>query len=97
MKLPPKLIAKFVQFNEAAGDTFNVVGGIGCRRSGHVGRFIGTIGLRHANGYEIVLQFPDGKMDTFAPHDLFPAEEAQFKAADTNLFGGAKAMAEQWG
>jgi len=89
VKIPDKLILKFVQFEEAPGNTFYAIGGEGGRRAGHVGRFIGTIGLRHANGYEAVLQFPDGQMDTFNPHELFPADEAQFKAAATDLFGGA--------
>lgn len=88
MKLPDKVLLKFIQFNEAPGDTFNVVGGIFGRRAGQIGRFIGTIGLRHVAGYEIVLQFPDGKMDTFNPHDLFPADAEAFNAQlkQTELF-----------
>jgi hypothetical protein len=48
------------------------VGGVGGRRAGEVGKAIGILALRHGSGYEVVLQFADGAMDTFQPHTVFP-------------------------
>lgn len=47
------------------------VGGGGGRRSGETGLAVGILSLRHAGGYEIVLQFADGKVDSFQPLNLF--------------------------
>lgn len=41
-------------------------------RRGVEGVAIGTICLKHASGYEVVLQMDDGSIDSFAPMSLFP-------------------------
>lgn len=45
------------------------------RRAGQVGKAVCSIHFRHSAGYEIVLQFPDGKLDSFNPQMLFPAKK----------------------
>ncbi len=44
----------------------------GARRAGQVGKAVANVGLRHAGGYELVLKFQDGKLDSFAPNNLSP-------------------------
>lgn len=44
----------------------------GSKRRGTVGRAIGVIALRHASGYEVVLELDDGSLDTFSPMALVP-------------------------
>lgn len=44
----------------------------GSKRWDHVGQAVAVIRLRHSPGYEIVLQFPDGKLESFGPHALCP-------------------------
>ena len=73
IKPTPENIARLVHY-----EVFNTgqrwqVAGFGGRRSGQIGVAIGTLALKHAGGYEVVLRFPDGKIDTFAPMSLFPA------------------------
>ncbi|SAI59118.1 Uncharacterised protein [Bordetella ansorpii] len=46
--------------------------GPGDRRAGQFGQVIAIIALRHAGGYEVVLQLDSGKQDTFAPMQLLP-------------------------
>lgn len=46
--------------------------GPGDQRQGQVGRAIGILALRHVSGYEVVLQFDGGKVDTFSPMQLMP-------------------------
>lgn len=65
-------LARFVDFTPSVHDTSWRVSGIGGRRSGEVGQEVGVIGLRHAPGYEVLLRFEDGDVDSFAPHALFP-------------------------
>ncbi|WP_395736305.1 hypothetical protein [Prosthecobacter sp.] len=43
------------------------------RRGGQIGIAIASIGLKHSQGYVVVLQFDDGKIDSFNPHMLSPA------------------------
>jgi len=66
---------RLVTFEPAHTPGYWSVGGEGGRRSGEVGECLGVISLRHASGYEVVLQFPDGAIDTFAPMNLFPVVE----------------------
>lgn len=65
-------LGRFVKFEPASSDQHYRVGGEGGRRSGEIGLCAGTIGLRHSSGYEVLLQFADGSLDSFRPHDLFP-------------------------
>lgn len=69
----PKVdISRFVQWNEYPEPRNVRVGGCGGRRSGQIGMALGNVALKHAGGYEIVVLFPDGKVESFAPLDLFP-------------------------
>lgn len=45
----------------------------GSERRGLIGVSIGTICLRHAAGYEVLLQLEDGRLASFAPDALAPA------------------------
>lgn len=72
----PKIdLEKFVQWTEYTTRPKLRVSGYGGRRSGQEGVALGNIALKHTGGYEIVMQFPDGKIDSFNPHALFPAIE----------------------
>lgn len=44
----------------------------GSKRCGLRGKSLGTIGLRHAGGYEVLLQLEDGTLATFSPQALQP-------------------------
>lgn len=68
----PKLdLSRFVQWNEYPERPLVRVGGVG-RRAGQVGSALGNVALKHASGYEVVVQFSDGRVESFAPLDLFP-------------------------
>lgn len=43
-----------------------------CSRMGEIGRAVAVIGLKHSSGYEIVIRFADGKMESFTAMDLYP-------------------------
>jgi hypothetical protein len=45
------------------------------RRAMQIGEQVGLVGLPHSGGYEVWLRFADGKMDSFNPHELFPAPQ----------------------
>lgn len=70
-------VSKFVKFEASTGTQRFQVGGVDGRRSGEVGLCLGVISLRHAGGYEVLLEFPDGKVESFAPMALFPMQEAK--------------------
>lgn len=53
----------------------------GSRRFGLRGRSLGTICLRSASGYEVVLLLDDGRIESFAPLSLLPDSEQQTTAA----------------
>jgi len=75
LDLPPAKIdlGKFVIFSKPACQPCHYrVSGIGTKRAGQVGQHAGTIGLRHCGGYEVLLQFEDGKVESFSPMSLFP-------------------------
>lgn len=69
-------LRRFVKFEPATGQQHYRVGGIGGRRSGEEGLCVGVICLRHSAGYEVVLQFSDGKVESFSPHALLPVLES---------------------
>lgn len=71
---PAVELSRFVVWNEYPDRPAFRVGGVGGRRSGQEGIALGNIALKHAGGYEVVMQFPDGKIDSFHPMNLFPAE-----------------------
>lgn len=69
-------LARFVDFNPIPDPQRRRVAGMG-RRGQQVGTEVGIIALRHSAGYEVVLQFADGKLDSFNPHELFPVLEGE--------------------
>lgn len=74
VKPSPEVIASLVHYEVFNNGARWIVGGMG-RRGGQIGVAIGSLALKHAGGYEIVLRFPDGKIDSFSPMALFPAGE----------------------
>lgn len=62
---------RLVDFHPAPHSTRYVVVE-GSKRDGTAGVILGTIALRHAGGYEVVLQLDNGRIDTFGPHGLRP-------------------------
>lgn len=76
--LLPRVIdpMKLIRWEPTENGGYWQVGGFGGRRSGEVGRCVGIIALKHAGGYEVALEFEDGKVETFVPLSLFPAVSA---------------------
>lgn len=68
-----RFVLRFVHYQEIEGDarTRYVVGG-GDHRCGLRGQAHAIVGLKHAQGYEVVLALDDGTFDSFAPRQLFP-------------------------
>ncbi|MGH8463091.1 MAG: hypothetical protein ACRER5_03025 [Pseudomonas sp.] len=72
MPAPTVDIAKLVQWNPSPLGA-RYVAASGDKRAGQSGTVLGTIALRHASGYEVVMQMDHtGKIETFAPNGLFP-------------------------
>jgi len=69
-KLRTEILRRFVFVTPASGRWR--VGGVG-RRANEIGEEVAIVGLKHASSHEVVLRFPDGKLDSFSPIDLFPA------------------------
>ncbi|WP_415907033.1 hypothetical protein [Oleiharenicola sp. Vm1] len=69
-KLRAEILRRFVFVTPASGRWR--VGGVG-RRANEIGEEVAIVGLKHASSHEVVLRFPDGKLDSFSPIDLFPA------------------------
>jgi hypothetical protein len=69
----PADLARLVHFEETPDGQRWVVGA-GNSRAGMRGRSIGVISLKHSPGYEIVMQLDNGRIDTFAPYQLFPEQ-----------------------
>jgi hypothetical protein len=68
-------VRRFVRF-EAIEDGRQVfVGGMGGKRSQEQGTTIGIISLKKAGSYEVLVQFADGKIESFTPMSLFPVTE----------------------
>ena len=80
-------LAKFVKFEPSTSPMRYTVSGAGGRRSGQTGLCLGVISLKHASGYEVLLEFPDGKVDSFAPLDLFPVQEPAPRELDDGPSG----------
>jgi len=66
---------RFVDVTQSTQPTKWRVAGFG-RRGGQVGIDVAVVGFKHGNGYEVILCFDDGKLDSFAPMALFPALDA---------------------
>lgn len=63
-------LARLVRYEAVEdGNWFRV--GPGDGRQGQVGQQIGVVALKHDPGYEIVLHMQNGRVDTFAPMQLF--------------------------
>lgn len=71
-------LRRFIHFARDPNPSPVMVGGMpgAGRRGGEVGTAIGVIGLKHVNGYEVLVEFSDGKIESFNPMELFPAEVA---------------------
>lgn len=79
-------LSRFVKFEPASGEErYWRVSGTG-RRGGLVGRYAGVISFRHAGAYEVLLQFNEGKIESFSPLSVFPAEPASADAAPADLY-----------
>ncbi|EPQ6932555.1 hypothetical protein ACUVZD_000198 [Pseudomonas aeruginosa] len=57
------------------------VAGGGRKWNGRIGRHVGVLEVNNARSYGILLQFADGDIQAFNPHDLFPwrGEPVQFE------------------
>jgi hypothetical protein len=64
-------LARFVRVEETPNGARWLVGA-GDKRAGLRGRAIAIVSLKHAGGYEVVLQLDNGKLDSFAPYQLLP-------------------------
>lgn len=62
---------RLVDFHPAPHSTRYVVVE-GSKRDGLAGLMLGTIALRHAGGYEVVLQLDNGRVESFGAHGLRP-------------------------
>lgn len=72
----PKIdLLRFVQWAEYPDQPRVMVAGVG-KRGGQVGLALGNVSLKHDGGYEVVVLFDDGRIESFAPMSLFPAEVA---------------------
>ena len=65
-------VRRFVQVNEFSEPYPRYVVGSGNSRVGQRGAAIATIGLKHAGGYEILMHMDNGRIESFAPMQLFP-------------------------
>lgn len=73
-------ISRLVKYEPMPNGGVVRVLGVG-RRSSEIGQCIGIISLKHASGYEVVVRFDDGKIETFSPMGLAPAPSALKVAA----------------
>lgn len=64
-------VSRLVRFEKTPNGARWLVGP-GDGRQGQRGKCIGIVSLKHAPGYEVVLQLDNGKVDSFAPMQLFP-------------------------
>ena len=64
-------VSRLVEWNPTPYGTRYRVGS-GDKRAGQTGTMLGTIGLKHAPGYAVVLQMDNGKVESFMPMSLFP-------------------------
>lgn len=69
----PVDLARLVRYEEVKDGPWYRVGS-GDSRAGSYGQTIGILALKHSQGYEVVLQLTDGKIDTFSPMQLFPVK-----------------------
>jgi len=61
--------------NETLPQRWTVSGTRQARRGQQTGESVAIIGLKGSSDYVVVLRFPDGKMESFGPHRLFPARD----------------------
>lgn len=70
-------VRKFVDFHPNQQPSLVTIPGLQGRRWGEIGKTVGTICLRHSNGYEVLVEFQDGKIESFSPHGLIPVQESE--------------------
>lgn len=68
-------VRRFVRFEPIEDGRQVFVSGMGGKRSQERGTTIGIISLRRAGSYEVLVQFADGKIESFTPMSLFPVTE----------------------
>lgn len=67
----PKIdVSRFVQWSPSPEPQRVILAGERARR--RAGLALGIIGLKHAGGYEVVVQFDDGKIESCHPMNLLP-------------------------
>jgi len=64
-------VSRFVTWTPVEDGQYLRVGS-GDQRAGQRGRQIGVIALKHSPGYEVVMQLDNGRIESFAPMQLFP-------------------------
>lgn len=69
--MAPVDLARLVDYTAVEDGSWYRVGS-GNGRVGQVGQQIGVIALRHSPGYEVVMHMQNGRVESFAPHNLFP-------------------------
>lgn len=80
-------LSRFVEWQEYPEPRDVVIAGQGGRRAGQQGRAIGCIGLKRSPGYDVLVEFPDGKIESFSPMSIFPAPRAQVLPEDDSAPG----------
>ncbi len=82
----PVDLSRLIRYEEVKNGPWYRVGS-GDSRAGGIGQVIGVLSLKHSQGYEVVLQLTDGKIDTFSPLQLFLMQDHEI--ANT---GGARQL-----
>lgn len=79
LDVPSIDVERLVKFTPHPADfqSYWDVNGGTARYRDRTGKSIGVIEIRNARAHGIVLQFDDGAVAAFHPHDLFPARVQQ--------------------
>lgn len=75
-------LTRFVAWNEYPDRPFVVIAGGEGRRAGQRGRALGCVALKRSPGYDVVVEFADGKVESFSPMAIFPAPDSSAEDDD---------------